>query len=148
MQVQGAGKASSRFLFEFQLVPCNDEDTENSDIPNLDPINQFEDIHPHQNLRTNNQYVPQRDLRPSRIRIIQHRIAKCHVDKGIHRGHQDDQLSSPSDVMIHKAPPINLIQLCVSGAVEAFQQEGFDDVLLYEEEDDEDDGENEGGIGR
>ncbi len=50
--------------------------------------------------------------------------------------------------MIHKAPPIGLIQLCVSGAVEALQQEGFDDVLLYEEEDDEDDGESEGGVGR
>ena len=50
--------------------------------------------------------------------------------------------------MIHKAPPIDLIQLSVSGAVEAFQQEGFDDVLLNEEEDDEDDGEREGGVGR
>ena len=148
MQVQGASKALSRFLYEFQRVPCNDEDTRYSDIPNLDSINQLENIHSHQDLRTDDQYIPECDLRPSRIRIIQHGIAERHVDKGVHRGHQDDQFGSPSDVMIHKASPIDLIQLCVSRAVEAFQQEGFDDVLFYEEEDDEDDGEREGGVGR
>lgn len=50
-------------------------------------------------------------------------------------------------MMVDKAPAIGLIQVCISGAVEAFEQEGFDDVLFYEEKDDEDDGEDEGGVG-
>ena len=46
-------------------------------------------------------------------------------------------------MMVHKAPPIHLIQVCISGTVEAFEEEGFDEELLDEEEDDEDDGEGE-----
>ena len=118
-----------------------------ADIPDLDPINQLENIHAHQNLGTHNQHISQRDLGPPGVRIIQHCIAKCDINKRIHGDHQYDQLGSSRYMMVHKAPPIGIIQLCVFGAIKTFEQEGFDDVLFQEEENDEDDGEGEGGVG-
>ena len=56
------------------------------DIPHLDPINQFENIHPHQYLRTHHQHVPKRDP-TSRITVIQHRFSERDVDERIDSHH-------------------------------------------------------------
>lgn len=101
-----------------------------TDITNLDPINQLKDIHTHQSLRANHQNIPQRDLGSLRIRIVQHRISEGDSNERIPGHYQYDQLSRPSDMVVHEAPSVDFIQLCVSRAVEAFEQEGFDDELF------------------
>ena len=104
-----------------------------TDTPNLHPIDQLENIHANQQLRTHNQDIPQRHPAPPGVRIIEHGIPKGHIDERIHGRHQYYQLGGPSNMMVDKAPAIGLIQVCISGAVEAFEQEGFDDVLFYQE---------------
>lgn len=61
-----------------------------ADDTDPDTVNQLKNIHPHQHLRTHHQYIPHRDLGTPRERIIQHGIAKRHVDKRIH-GHDQDE---------------------------------------------------------
>ena len=102
----------------------------NNHVPNLSPIDQLKNIHSHQHLRTHNQYISQRDRTSPRIGIVQHRIPKHNIDKRIDRRDQDDQLRHPSNMMIYETPSVDLIELGVSDAVKAFEQEGFDDELF------------------
>ena len=45
-------------------------------------------------------------------------------------------------MMIYKAPAVDVAQLCVFGAIEAFEQKGFNYILFKDKQDDEDDGES------
>lgn len=110
---------------------------------NLDPIDQLENIHAHQNLRTNNQDIPQRDHAPLHIRRPQRRGAERHVDERIHRHDQDQSLRQPGYMVIDEPAALDLVETRVLGAVEAAHEEEFEDVLFDEEEDDEGDGEDE-----
>lgn len=123
------------------------KESEQQHIPDLDPIDQFKHIHADQSLRANHQDIAQRGRRPFGVRIIQHGISERDVDEGIAGHYQDDKLGGPGNVMVDEAPPVNIVQLGVLGAVEASEQKGFDDELFEDEEDDEDDGEDEGGVG-
>lgn len=113
----------------------------------LHAVQKLKYIHSDEHLRDDNQDIAQRHDRALDIGRVEGGIAKSDIDERVRRHDQDDDLGGPGNVVIDEPATVDLSQVCVDAAVEAFDEEALKDIVSDQEEDNEDNGDDECGKG-
>ena len=113
----------------------------------LDPVDEFEDVHGDQEIGTDNQDVSQGDPRPGCEGLVEVTGPERNVYKRIHADNEDEEFDRTGEMVVDETSTIGFVLSREHVAIDPSQQPFLDHVLLDEEEDDEDDGDDQAGVG-
>ena len=112
-----------------------------------DAIDELEGVHGNDQLGDDDEDVAQGDDGALDVGGVEGGRGAGDPQKGIDADDEGEDLDGPGDMVVDQSTSVGDIQISIDISVEAWKENGFEQVMLDQKTDDEDDGKDQGRVG-